>query len=72
MVRFSINVSILFCERPFLKRFEAAHDAGFDAVELSWPRGEDLAAVRAARSNVPIALAPVPEALLGGTDTSGG
>jgi hydroxypyruvate isomerase len=34
MVRFSINVSILFYERPFLKRFEAAHDAGFHAVEL--------------------------------------
>jgi hydroxypyruvate isomerase len=34
MVRFSINVSILFRERPFLKRFAAAHEAGFDTVEL--------------------------------------
>jgi hydroxypyruvate isomerase len=48
MVRFSINVSILFTERPFVTRFEAARQAGFDTVELWWPRGEDLAAVESA------------------------
>jgi len=31
-----------------MKRFEAARAAGFDTVELWWPRGEDLAAVESA------------------------
>ena len=48
MVRFSINVSLLFAERPFTERFKAARAAGFDTVELWWPRGEDLAAVESA------------------------
>ena len=48
--RFAANVSILFAERPFLERFEAASRAGFDAVEFWWPAGEDLdALVGAAR-----------------------
>jgi hydroxypyruvate isomerase len=47
-MRFSLNVSILFTEVPLLERFARARDAGFDAVELWWPRGEDLGAVRAA------------------------
>ena len=48
MMRFCLNVSILFTEVPLLERFARARDAGFDAVELWWPSGEDLAAVRAA------------------------
>ena len=47
-MRFCVNVSILFTELPLLERFAAAHEAGFDAVELWWPRGEDPTAVRAA------------------------
>ena len=47
-MRYSINVSILFTEVPFLERFARARDAGFSAVELWWPRGEDLGATRAA------------------------
>ena len=47
-MRYSVNVSILFTEVPFLERFARARDAGFTAVELWWPRGEDLAATRAA------------------------
>ncbi|MDP9294420.1 MAG: TIM barrel protein [Actinomycetota bacterium] len=47
-MRFCVNVSILFTEDPLLERFARARDAGFDAVELWWPRAEDLAAVRAA------------------------
>jgi hydroxypyruvate isomerase len=46
--RFAANVSILFSERPFLDRFEAAARAGFVDVEFWWPDGEDLDAVRAA------------------------
>jgi hydroxypyruvate isomerase len=47
-MRFCLNVSILFTEFPLLERFARARDAGFDAVELWWPSGEDPAAVRAA------------------------
>ena len=45
-MRYSVNVSILFTEVPFLDRFARARDAGFTAVELWWPRGEDLGATR--------------------------
>ena len=47
-MRFCANISLLFTEVPFLERFAAARSAGFDAVELWWPRGEDLDAVAAA------------------------
>jgi hydroxypyruvate isomerase len=47
-MRFCVNVSILFTDFPLLERFARALDAGFDAVELWWPRGEDPAAVQAA------------------------
>jgi 2-hydroxy-3-oxopropionate reductase len=47
-MRFCVNVSILFTEVPLLERFARARDAGFDAVELWWPRGEDLDELRAA------------------------
>lgn len=38
---FSLNVSILFAELPYLDRFAAARAAGFAAVESWWPSGED-------------------------------
>lgn len=47
-MRFCANVSLLFTEVPLLERFAAARSAGFDAVELWWPRGEDLDAVAGA------------------------
>jgi len=37
MLRFSANISMLFTERAFLERFQAAADAGFQAVELQFP-----------------------------------
>ncbi|MGV7206356.1 hydroxypyruvate isomerase family protein [Oxalobacteraceae bacterium A2-2] len=41
MPRFAANLGTLFREQPFLDRFEAAANAGFDAVEFlfpySWP-----------------------------------
>lgn len=48
MIRFAANVSLLFAELPFLQRFAAARAAGFDTVELHWPRGENLDDVAAA------------------------
>jgi hydroxypyruvate isomerase len=47
-VRFCVNVSILFTEVALLERFGRAREAGFDAVELWWPRDEDTRAVAAA------------------------
>ncbi len=39
-MRFSVNVSILFKEVPFLERFARVAEAGFGAVEFWWPGGE--------------------------------
>jgi hydroxypyruvate isomerase len=56
-VRFCVNVSILFTEVPLLERFGRARDAGFDTVELWWPRGEDIAAVKAAIADAGVDVA---------------
>lgn len=37
MPRFAANLSMMFTEVPFLERFEAAAQAGFDAVEYLFP-----------------------------------
>ncbi|MET4805077.1 2-oxo-tetronate isomerase [Limibacillus sp. MBR-115] len=37
MPRFAANLTMLFNERPFLDRFTAAADAGFEAVEFLFP-----------------------------------
>jgi len=40
-MRFSVNVSILFKEVPFLDRFGRTSEAGFSAVEFWWPSDEE-------------------------------
>jgi hydroxypyruvate isomerase len=47
-MRFDVNLSILFTEAPLLERFDRAAAAGFTAVELWWPTGEEPSAVAAA------------------------
>lgn len=37
MVRFAANLTMMFNEVPFLERFEAAANAGFEAVEFLFP-----------------------------------
>lgn len=37
MPQFAANLTMLFTERPFLERFEAARQAGFEAVEFLFP-----------------------------------
>ncbi len=37
MPRFAANLSMLFTELPYLDRFQAAADAGFEAVEVLFP-----------------------------------
>ena len=51
MPRFAANLSMLFTELPFMRRFEAAARAGFEAVEYlfpyAFPKHELAAALRA-------------------------
>jgi hydroxypyruvate isomerase len=37
MTRFCVNIGFLFTELPYLERFAAAREAGFEAVEFAWP-----------------------------------
>lgn len=46
MPRFAANLSLLFTERPFLDRFEAAAHAGFEAVECLFPYAFPVEAIR--------------------------
>lgn len=41
MPRFAANLTMLFTERPFLERFDAAARSGFRAVEYMFPYQED-------------------------------
>ncbi|MFM2444413.1 MAG: hypothetical protein RJB09_1599, partial [Pseudomonadota bacterium] len=36
-LRFCANISMLFCDVPFLERIDAAARAGFEAVECQFP-----------------------------------
>ncbi len=42
MPRYCANVSWLFTDLPFLRRFEAAAAAGFEGVEFLWPSPDQL------------------------------
>jgi 2-dehydrotetronate isomerase len=42
MPRFAANLTMMFTELPFMKRFRAAADAGFDAVEFLFPYDHDV------------------------------
>lgn len=42
MRRYAINVSMVFTSLPFLRRFDAAARAGFEAVEFMWPSNDQL------------------------------
>lgn len=47
MPRFAANLTMLFTERPFLERFEAASQAGFRAVEFLFPYAWPAADIKA-------------------------
>lgn len=51
MPKFAANLTLLFAEHAFLDRFDAAAQAGFDAIELqfpyAWPAAEIAARLRA-------------------------
>jgi hydroxypyruvate isomerase len=46
MPRFAANLTMLFTERPFMDRFEAAAAAGFQAVEFLFPYAYEAADIR--------------------------
>ena len=52
MPRFAANLSMMFTERPFLDRFAAAKEAGFDAVEFLFPYAHSREEVRAALDDI--------------------
>jgi len=62
MPRFAANLTLLFKEYPFLDRFQAAADAGFDAVEVLFPYDDAATEItrRLARTGLPLALINMP------------
>jgi hydroxypyruvate isomerase len=57
MLRFDVNVSMLWRDLPFVARLEKAAAAGFDTVEFLWPRGEDLDAIARAIQGLRLGVA---------------
>ncbi|UQZ88353.1 hydroxypyruvate isomerase [Deltaproteobacteria bacterium Smac51] len=62
MPKFSVNLSMLFTERPFPERFQAAAEAGFSAVEFMFPYDYPAETCRAwlCGSNLKLALFNLP------------
>jgi hydroxypyruvate isomerase len=62
MPRFAANLSMMFTERPFLERFDAAAAAGFEAVEFLFPYDFPASELRAAldRNGLTMALFNAP------------
>ena len=62
MPKFAANLTMMFTEHPFLDRFAAAADAGFEAVEFLFPYEASPEAVgeRVRRSGLVVALFNMP------------
>ena len=62
MPRFAANLTFLFKELPFLERFEAAADAGFEAVEVLFPYDDAATEIvrRMRRADLPLVLINTP------------
>jgi hydroxypyruvate isomerase len=62
MPRFAANLSMMFTERPFMERFDAAAAAGFEAVEFLFPYGHPAVEIRGAldRNGLEMALFNAP------------
>jgi hydroxypyruvate isomerase len=70
MLKFCANLSLLFTELPVLDRFQAARDAGFQAVEIQFPYDYPAAAVRQAADEAGVKIVlfnlPVADFMQGG------
>lgn len=62
MPKFAANLTMMFTELPFLDRFQAAKDAGFDAVEFLFPYDHPVPDVvsRVQEADVTVALFNMP------------
>ncbi|AUW93422.1 MAG: hydroxypyruvate isomerase [Sulfobacillus thermotolerans] len=62
MIRYAANLSLLYPDRPFLERFEAAKASGFSAVEFMFPYAAGLDAVQnaLARNQLKLVLFNLP------------
>ncbi len=62
MPRFAANLTMMFNEHPFLDRFDAAADAGFEAVEFLFPyeATPDEVGARVSRNKLAVALFNLP------------
>ena len=62
MPKFAANLTMMFTEHPFLDRFAAAADAGFEAVEFLFPyeATPEAVAERVRRSGLVVALFNMP------------
>ncbi|HSF94011.1 MAG TPA: 2-oxo-tetronate isomerase [Thermohalobaculum sp.] len=57
MPRFAANLSMMFTERPFMERFDAAAAAGFEAVEFLFPYAHPASEIRGALDRNGLAMA---------------
>lgn len=57
MPNFAANLTMMFTERPFMERFDAAADAGFEAVEFLFPYDFPAAEIRGALDRNGLAMA---------------
>lgn len=57
MPKFAANLSMMFTERPFMERFDAAAAAGFEAVEFLFPYDFPAAEIRGALDRNGLAMA---------------
>ena len=62
MPKFAANLTMLFQDRPFMERFDAAAAAGFDAVEFLFPYEYPVEDLKAAlkRNNLKVVLFNLP------------
>lgn len=62
MPKFAANLTFLFNDLPFLERFEAAADAGFEGVEVLFPYDDATSEIvrRLKRAGVPLVLMNAP------------
>ena len=56
MTRFAANVGFLYPELPLERRFAAARDDGFEAVECAWPASPNAFAAGVAAAGLRVAL----------------
>lgn len=62
MPKFAANITVMFKEQPFLERFEAAANAGFEGVEVLFPYDDAASEIlrHLKRADLPLVLMNAP------------